>query len=323
MLAYRNYINTTQAYKNSIIDFDKERLAHTYLIENKDMDLCFEFAKFLSALIIKGKNPDDVFMGKLEKNIHPDIKVYGLDKKIMVENATEIVSDVFVMPYEEDRKVYILLDAGAMTNESQNKLLKTLEEPPVSSYFILCAKSEKSLLQTIISRSKKIEIQDPTADVISNMLILEGVEKNLAESVSVSACGDASKAMKMAANSGFIKLYNNIFEMFFKMNSSRDVLLFTQKFSSRDFDALEFLSIVEVLARDVIYILAKTPDLILNKHRLEELKVISLGFTIPSLTKILKECFDFRESLYYNVSITPALDEFLLKFVEVKVKCKK
>jgi len=70
-------------------------------------------------------------------------------------------------------------------------------------------------------------------------------------------------------------------------------------------------------------VLSGAVQLVSSKHRMDELKVIASGFSPSALSKILKECFDFRESLYYNVNMTPALDGFLLKFVEVKVKCKK
>ena len=323
MLDYNEFIKSTSAYKNSLIDFEKDRLAHTYLIENQDMNLCFSFAKFLSKLIIKGNKVDENFQNKLEKNIHPDIKIYGLEKKIMVDDASEIVSDVFVMPFEEDKKVYILLDAENMTVESQNKLLKTLEEPPMSSYFVLCAKSEKTLLQTVISRSKKVVIENPSVDDIFRMLVQSGASIDNAKIASVCACSDSSKAEKMVNNTGFMKVYAGVFEMFRTMNTSRDILKFASKFSSRDFQILDFLAVTETVAMDLLYILAGTDNLVLNKHKITELKMTANMFSIQALTKILKECFDFRESLYYNVSITPALDEFLLKFVEVKVKCKK
>ena len=151
----------------------------------------------------------------------------------------------------------------------------------------------------------------------------EESRKLAAEIASLICGGDASKAEKMSGNTSFIKLYNNVFEMFKKMNSSKDILAFVSKFSSKDFDILDFLSIVETIARDIVYTIAGTEKLIQNKNKRDELLVIAKGFSVEALTKILKECFDFREAIYYNVSITPALDEFLLKFVEVKVKCKK
>ena len=323
MLDYNEFIKSTTAYKNSLIDFEKDRLAHTYLVENQDMNLCFSFAKFLTEIIIKGKSADEIFKNKLEKNIHPDIKIYGLEKKIVADDAAEIISELFVMPYEEDKKVYILLDAENMTVESQNKLLKSLEEPPTSSYFILCAKSEKTLLQTIISRSKKVVIENPNAEQILKMLLDSNANIDNAKIASVCACGNSSKAEKMVDNQSFIRVYASVFEMFKTMNSSRDILKFVSKFSARDFQILDFLAVVETVAMDLLYILAGTENLVQNKHKLSELKTTANMFTVSALTKILKECFDFRESLYYNVSITPALDEFLLKFVEVKVKCKK
>ena len=127
----------------------------------------------------------------------------------------------------------------------------------------------------------------------------------------------------MVENSSFIRLYASVVEMFRVMNSSRDILKFIEKFSARDFVVTDFLTIVESIAIDLVYVLSGTPSLVQNKHKMAELKVIANSFSVQALSKILKECFDFRESLYYNVNITPALDGFLLKFVEVKVKCKK
>jgi len=121
-----------------------------------------------------------------------------------------------------------------------------------------------------------------------------------------------------------IKTYTNKgFDMFKNMNSSKDVLRFVTLFSVKDFSVNEFLNLVEKIAMDIVYELSSSTELITNKHKLSELSLISKGWTSSAIAKILKECFAFRESLYYNVSITPALDEFLLKFVEVKVKCKR
>ena len=323
MLDYKNLCLNSGTFAKVLADQRAGRLSSTYLLVNQDMDFCFEFAKLLSKLIIKGNKEDHIFNDKMEKNIHPDIKVYGLDKKINADMASEIVSDVYVMPYEEDRKVYILYNASDMNEEAQNKLLKTLEEPPVSSFFILCAKTEKTLLQTVISRSKKFIIEDPNTDDIENLLISAGVMQATAKIASIACSGNAANAYKIAGNANFIKLYDNIFDMFKNMNSSKDVLRFVTLFSVKDFSVNEFLNLVEKIAMDIVYELSSSTELITNKHKLSELSLISKGWTSSAIAKILKECFAFRESLYYNVSITPALDEFLLKFVEVKVKCKR
>lgn len=323
MLDYSSYIFALKTYNNLLNDDKEGRLAQTYLLENRDSDLTFSFALKLAKIIMLDEKNRKIGSSKIDKNIHPDLKIYGLDKKFSVDNASEIVSDVFVLPYEAERKVYIIANAEQMNDESQNKLLKTLEEPPMSSYFILCAKNQKSLLQTVISRAKKVLIEEPSEQKIEELLNAAGVLGVNAKIASICCSHDASKALKMVENSSFIKLYDNVFDMFRLMNSSRDIIKFVERFSGKDFIIQDFLTIVESVAMDVIYVHAKTENLVLNKHRIPELKVISSVCSVPALVKILKECFDFRESLYYNVNVTPALDEFMLKFVEVKVKCKK
>ena len=320
MLDYGTYIRSRESYRKLLSGKQKERLAHTFLIESKDSDLGLMYSKQLAKIIIAGS---DISNSKIDKNIHPDVKVYGQQKKFNAEDAGEIISDVLVLPFEADAKVYIIANAENMNEESQNKLLKTLEEPPASSYFILSAKNEKTLLQTVISRSKKIMVEEPTETEIVSLLGYAGYEGDNAIIASVCAGNDASKALKMVESNSFIKLYSNVLEMFRVMNSSRDILKFVEKFSSRDFVINDFLTIVESIAIDLVYIISGENQLVSNKHKMSELKVIASGFTCLALSKILKECFDFRESLYYNVNITPALDGFLLKFVEVKVKCKK
>lgn len=322
MLNYENYINALNSIKVLEEDNKNNRLAHTYLLENGDMDLGFCYAKKMTKIILNlvGLSPASF---QVDKNVHPDVKIYGDKIKFNSEMASEIVSDVLVMPYEGERKVYILLNADDINEEAQNKLLKTLEEPPASAYFILVCRSEKTLLQTIISRCKKIIIKNPTEEEIAEMLSRVSDDKNKINTVSVCAAGNASKALKMLESPSFIKLYDNVFEMFRTMNSSRDILPFVAKFSTKDFLVQDFLTITESVAMDIIYLLSKAESLIQNKHKTNELKIIATMFSIPALVKILKECFDFRESLYYNVNTTIGLDEFLLKFVEVKVKCKR
>ena len=320
MLDYSAYIKSRKSFLKFRQEKQDDRLAHTFLVESKDGDLGLMYAKAMAKVII---GESELAHKKIDKDIHPDCKVYGLQKKFSADDASEIVSDVFVRAYEGDAKVYIIANAENMNEESQNKLLKTLEEPPESSYFILVARSLKTLLQTVISRSKKVVVEEPTPRDIESMLGWAGYEGDNASVASICASGDASKALKMVENNSFIKLYDTVFEMFRTMNSSRDVLKFVGKFSQRDFVVSDFITIVESVAIDLSYVVAGALELVKAKHRLSELKVIASGFSAGALSKILKECFDFRESLYYNVNIVPALDGFLLKIVEVKVKCKR
>lgn len=86
----------------------------------------------------------------------PDALLYSVEDKpraFKIELVREIRSKAYSFPSEADVKVFILENAHAMGTESQNALLKILEEPPEYVRFILLCASKSSFLPTILSRS--------------------------------------------------------------------------------------------------------------------------------------------------------------------------
>jgi DNA polymerase-3 subunit delta' len=61
-------------------------------------------------------------------------------------------------PFSKKNKILIFTNADLLTVQAQNSLLKTLEEPPSYALIILMSRSENSLLETVISRCKKMNI---------------------------------------------------------------------------------------------------------------------------------------------------------------------
>lgn len=59
-------------------------------------------------------------------------------------------------PFQGKNKALIIQEAGGMTIEAQNALLKILEEPPSYATIILCVRNEEDVLSTIISRCQRI-----------------------------------------------------------------------------------------------------------------------------------------------------------------------
>lgn len=86
---------------------------------------------------------------------HPDIAtITPLDgkKNIAVSQIRELREEAYIKPHEAEKRVFIIDFADTMNPQSQNALLKVLEEPPKTVMFILIAESKASLLDTIISR---------------------------------------------------------------------------------------------------------------------------------------------------------------------------
>lgn len=84
---------------------------------------------------------------------HPDLRLLSpFADKITVDDVRSVRSDAFATPFEAECKVYIFEEAQELNVQSQNALLKILEEPPKNVYFMLLAPSSKALLPTVRSR---------------------------------------------------------------------------------------------------------------------------------------------------------------------------
>lgn len=129
----------------------------------------------------------------------PDYTYVELEKgkqNISVEQVREkIIEDVYIAPAMSNYKVYIIDDAEKLSEEAQNALLKTLEEPPVSSIIILITSAIDLLLPTITSRTINISFNKLTDDDIVCLLKKRDItiSKEILEFVS----GSIGMAIKM------------------------------------------------------------------------------------------------------------------------------
>ena len=108
---------------------------------------------------------------KFDANSNPDFSIIVPDgKSIKIEQIRNLQAKIVEKPISSSKKVYIIDDADTMTEESQNCLLKTLEEPPEYAMIILIVSNENRMLQTIKSRCVIIRFEDLTNEEISQIL---------------------------------------------------------------------------------------------------------------------------------------------------------
>ena len=153
---------------NSILvsHLKSNRIAHTYLFSGPEGPIKKEwvtgFAKALNCE--QGKifrACECLSCRKIEKGIHPDVRWFGEDEKarsLKIEEVRTLLHEASLKPYEGRWKVFILVGAERLTLEAANALLKTLEEPPEHSVFLLLVEQKAHLLVTIQSRSLEIRV---------------------------------------------------------------------------------------------------------------------------------------------------------------------
>ena len=116
---------------------------------------------------------------------------------IRVKDAESIIKKTFIKPYEGDYKVFIIWMAEKMNMETNNKLLKILEEPPADTKFILIAESTENILPTVLSRCQ-IHYFNPIPSVlIEKELIKKGMEPKQALKIAKQANGSWTKALEI------------------------------------------------------------------------------------------------------------------------------
>ena len=133
--------------------------------------------------------------------MHPDVLLVepGDSGSIRIEQVRDVIDRAGYRPFEGRRRVVIIDDADALGVPAQNALLKTLEEPPASSVFILVTARADVLLPTVRSRCPRLRFQPLTADEVSAVLIRLGRSAAEAAAVSTMADGSVGRALEATA----------------------------------------------------------------------------------------------------------------------------
>ena len=137
--------------------------------QNQNCATCDSCIKFNS-----GNNPDFL-------EIFPD------GNSIKIAQMREMQEKVYQKPIVSDKKVFIIDQVEKMTEEAQNSLLKTLEEPPEYMVIILITSNENKLLNTVKSRCIRINFTGLSKQDITKYA--EAHQINIASQNLLEMCG--------------------------------------------------------------------------------------------------------------------------------------
>jgi len=187
------------------LSLEKDRLSHAYLFTGpKGVGKETTAWAFLFHLFCEKdkKNPcgECKACKKIEKEIHPDIRIlYPEKKEITIGQIRETIYFLRYRPLEADYKIIFIREADKMNLEAGNALLKSLEEPPPYAIFILLTENFSKLLPTIISRSQIVRFRNLPKEIIKEFLKKRFLfEENVAETLADISSGSIGKAITIA-----------------------------------------------------------------------------------------------------------------------------
>lgn len=132
---------------------------------------------------------------------HPDLTVVEPEgaTSIGVDQARTLVTRASMAPVESSRTVFLIPEAGSMTEQAANALLKTLEEPSARVIFLLVAESEDDFPSTVGSRCRTIHVGRVPSAEIASALVEVGVDADQAENVAAVAGGRPGLALSLVS----------------------------------------------------------------------------------------------------------------------------
>jgi DNA polymerase-3 subunit delta' len=202
----KKHIAWNEKLREQLLGQGLARLPHAMLLVGPAGVGKTAFAEQMAALLLCESLPSDLIAcGKcdpcrwLSAGNHPDFrriapdddgeaepaateKIADKSKKrgsgiIRIDQIRELEGFVFVGSHRSGNRVVLVTEADAMNPAAANALLKILEEPPSSVYFILISTRSKSLLPTIRSRCRVVNVGAPDAAAAAEWLLGAGLEK--------------------------------------------------------------------------------------------------------------------------------------------------
>jgi DNA polymerase III subunit gamma/tau len=181
----------------------REQVHHAYLFVGSRGTGKTSMAKILAACLNCEHGPTVTPCGQCDSCIAiaraSSLDVIEMDaaSNNSVDDIRELRDSVAFAPVSGRRKVYILDEAHMLSTAAWNAFLKTLEEPPPNTVFVLATTEAQKVPATVVDRCHRFDFQRPTVEQIAQVL------RRTAEAESIEIGPEAIAALARAATGSF------------------------------------------------------------------------------------------------------------------------
>lgn len=135
---------------------------------------------------------------------HPDVVRLATEKLVItMEEVKNLIGEAQRRPWTGAWRVILIEDADRMVERTTNVLLKSIEEPPEQTVWILCTPSADDVLPTIRSRCRLVTLRVPPADAVAELLVRrDGADPQLAARAARASQSHIGLARHLATDPG-------------------------------------------------------------------------------------------------------------------------
>lgn len=254
---------------------------------------------------------------------HPDIKWVSHEKpsSIGVEDIrVQVNNDIEIKPYSGKYKIYIIDEAEKMTQQAQNALLKTIEEPPAYGIIMLLTSSIDMMLPTIRSRCVTLNLRAVEFEKIRDYLMDKyEVPDYQAKVCAAFSQGNMGKAIRMATSSDFNAMQEEVLHLLKNLDDMEihDIMNEIKNLSEYKVDIYDVIDMMMIWYRDIMMLkITNDPNLLIYQEEYGALNKRARKTSYNGIDNIIQAMEKAKMRLKANVNFDLSLEMMLLTIKE-------
>lgn len=258
-----------------------------------------------------------------ESSNNPDIIVVTHEKLNTItidEIRDQVNKDVMIKPYSNDYKVYIIPEADKMTEQAQNAILKTIEEPPSYVVILLLTENADALLPTIQSRCVMLKLRNIRDTLVKAYLMQQlQIPEYQATICAAFAQGNIGKAIKLAHSEYFNTIKTEAIHLLKNINETElsDVTDCVKNITNYKLDIVEYLDVISIWYRDIlIYKATKNIERVIFQDQIDTIEERAMKSSYEGIENILNAIEKAKVRLRANVNFELVIELLLLTIKE-------
>lgn len=335
MVTFDDMIGQDQIKEHLITALQRNKISHAYILHGeRSSGKEFIARLFAMALQCERRNSEEgAGTAKPCNECHscrqalsdnqPDIIRVQHEKPntIGVEDIrTQINQDIVIKPYSSPYKVYIINEGEKMTQQAQNALLKTLEEPPAYAVIMILTTNLDAMLPTIVSRCVVLHMKPAPDEAIRSYLMKQLQVPDYKADVCVAfARGNVGKAKALATSEEFdnikadaVSLLKYIGDM-----DTSEMVNAVKKIGEYQFNIDDYLDMIAVWYRDVLLFKATNDaNHLIFKEEIQYIKKVADRSSYEGIENIIDAIGRSKARLKANVNFDLTMELLLLAIKE-------
>lgn len=262
---------------------------------------------------------------RINECVYGDVTTIQPDGQfIKIEQTRALAEEVYYRPREGRQRFFIIDEADRLREGAANSLLKTLEEPPPTSTLILLTSRPNSLLQTIRSRSQRMNFAPLTVAEMEKFLA-ENYPRPTADTALLARVTEGRIGQATAFDlSVYRQERRTLIELLDLLASGKDrvrLLKAAEYIGKKERDEFEKeLDLMTSLLRDVFLIAAgSSRENVVNVDVADRLELIAGKVGLARITSWSERISQIRKSLRVNANRQLAMESAVFELAEARI----